>query len=210
MIRIALADDHRLFVDGLRDALDAVPDLRVVGIAGDTDALLANLITQPADVVLLDLEMPGGGGEEALRRIDDTPAIVVSMHVTSETVERLLAEGAAGVLSKSEPLPRLAAAVRAVAAGEILPANKPELDAVLTAHSEPELDPGAASLTDRERELLQMLASGVTSTEELAEQLYISQKTVKNHLAAIFQKLAVSDRTQAAIEAIRLGLARGD
>ena len=67
---------------------------------------------------------------------------------------------------------------------------------------------GAASLTEREKEILQLLAVGVSATDELAERLYISQKTVKNHLASIFQKLAVSDRTQAAIEAIRLGIAR--
>jgi two-component system response regulator DegU len=69
------------------------------------------------------------------------------------------------------------------------------------------LDPGAEALTPREVELLQLLASGVSATDELAERLYISQKTVKNHLASIFQKLAVADRTQAAIEAIRLGFA---
>jgi DNA-binding NarL/FixJ family response regulator len=68
--------------------------------------------------------------------------------------------------------------------------------------------PGAASLTAREREILPLLAVGVSATEELSERLYISPKTVKNHLASIFQKLAVSDRTQAAIEAIRLGIAK--
>jgi two-component system response regulator DegU len=70
------------------------------------------------------------------------------------------------------------------------------------------LDPGAAALTEREREILQLLAKGVSSTEDLADRLFISQKTVKNHLASIFQKLSVADRTQAAIEAIRLGIAR--
>jgi DNA-binding CsgD family transcriptional regulator len=76
------------------------------------------------------------------------------------------------------------------------------------AYAEPELDPGAASLTDREKEILHHLARGVSATDELAEILFISQKTVKNHLASIFQKLAVSDRTQAAIEAIRWGSPR--
>ena len=81
-------------------------------------------------------------------------------------------------------------------------------DEVLERYGEARLDPGAASLTVREKEILQLLAAGVSATDELAERLYISQKTVKNHLASIFQKLAVSDRTQAAIEAIRLGIAR--
>jgi two-component system response regulator DegU len=81
-------------------------------------------------------------------------------------------------------------------------------EADLTAYRNPALDPGAAALTEREREILQLLAKGVSSTEDLADRLFISQKTVKNHLASIFQKLSVADRTQAAIEAIRLGIAR--
>ena len=72
----------------------------------------------------------------------------------------------------------------------------------------PTLDPGAAALTDRETEILSLLAKGVSSTEDLADRLFISQKTVKNHLASIFSKLSVADRTQAAIEAIRLGIAK--
>jgi len=83
-----------------------------------------------------------------------------------------------------------------------------ERDGLLETYREAQLDPGAASLTQREREILQLLAVGVTATDELAERLYISQKTVKNHLASVFQKLAVSDRAQAAIEAIRLGLTK--
>ncbi len=83
-----------------------------------------------------------------------------------------------------------------------------EQAAALRSNSQPVLDEGAASLTEREKEILTLLAKGVSSTEDLAERLFISQKTVKNHLASIFTKLAVSDRTQAAIEAIRLGLTK--
>ena len=108
---------------------------------------------------------------------------------------------------KSTPLPDLAAAVRAVHAGENL-IQAEDLDVVLDRHRQPLLDPGAARLTDRERELLALLASGVSSTDDLADQLYISQKTVKNHLASIYEKLAITDRAQAAVEAIRLGLHR--
>jgi DNA-binding NarL/FixJ family response regulator len=103
----------------------------------------------------------------------------------------------------------LAAAVRAVADDKnLIDLSDEERDEVLETYREAELDPGAAALTAREREILQLLAVGVSATDELADRLYISQKTVKNHLASIFQKLAVSDRTQAAIEAIRLGIAR--
>ena len=103
----------------------------------------------------------------------------------------------------------LAAAIPAVADGQdLIGLDDATRDEVLERYGEARLDPGAASLTVREKEILQLLAAGVSATDELAERLYISQKTVKNHLASIFQKLAVSDRTQAAIEAIRLGIAR--
>ena len=116
--------------------------------------------------------------------------------------------GAMGFFSKGVPLATLAAAIRAVADGEMLIEYDDETrDDVLARYMAARLDPGAEALTPREVELLRLLASGVSATDELAERLYISQKTVKNHLASIFQKLAVADRTQAAIEAIRLGFA---
>lgn len=207
MIRVAIADDHTLFADGLADALGMIPDMRVVSSARTAEALRAELASQPADVVLADLEMPGGGGKSLLGSDGlSAPVVIVSMHVTPDTTTELMTAGAKGVLSKSAPLTTLAAAVRAVAAGKTLPTVETDLDGFLEPYSKPNLDPGAASLTERETELLTLLAQGVSSTEEIADRLYISQKTVKNHLASIFQKLSVSDRTQAAVEAIRLGL----
>ena len=207
MIRVAIADDHTLFADGLADALGMIPDMRVVSSARSADALRAELASQPADVVLADLEMPGGGGMALLGTHGlSQPVVIVSMYVTPETTADVMASGAKGILSKSAPLATLAAAVRAVATGKTLPTDPTELDLFLEPYAKPNLDPGAASLTDRETELLGLLAQGVSSTEEIADRLYISQKTVKNHLASIFQKLSVSDRTQAAVEAIRLGL----
>lgn len=208
MIRVAIADDHQLFAEGIRDALSKVPDLRVVSVAGDAEALVASLKEQPADVLMIDLEMPGGGGESILASNPEAPVIIVSMHVTPEIRGELLQAGAAGVLSKSTRLTDLAAAIRATQSGYRLDGTEEEDRALLADHQDPQLDPGAASLTERERELLGYLARGVSSTEELAEELFISQKTVKNHLASIFQKLSVADRTQAAVEAIRLGLGR--
>src|SRR5690606_39917465 len=168
--------------------------------------LLEKIATQPAEVCITDLEMPGGGGVSVLKN-NTSPTIVVSMY--ADETQRLQARdlGAAGFFSKAAPLSTIAAAVRAVAAGERLdPVDELANLSILEQHSQPQLDPGAASLTEREREILGHLARGVSATDELAEILFISQKTVKNHLASIFQKLAVSDRTQAAIEAIRLGL----
>lgn len=210
MIRVMVADDHQLFADGLSQALDSLPDTRVVGVVNSGPDLRASLETQPAEVAIVDIEMPGGDGIDTISVLGNkTRAIVVSMHADEQQRQRALKAGAVGFFSKGVPLATLAAAVRAVADGQsLIELNDEERDELLESYGEATLDPGAASLTPREREILQLLAVGVSATDELADRLYISQKTVKNHLASIFQKLAVSDRTQAAIEAIRLGIAR--
>ena len=208
MIDVVIADDHRLLLEGLAEALDGLPDIRVVGRAEDGHQLLEVLETQRADVLLVDIEMPRLTGIGALRRLDQAiPAIVVTMHTGDDQRKKAISAGAVGFLSKSTPLPDLAAAVRAAAAGESM-LDEDELPAVLDRHRQPVLDEGAAALTVRERELLALLASGVSSTSELAEEMFISQKTVKNHLASIYEKLAITDRAQAVVEAIRLGLNR--
>jgi two-component system response regulator DegU len=204
-----IADDHQLFAEGLSRALDGIPDTRVVGVVDSGSALAEALENQPAEVCIVDIEMPGGDGIEAIASLDSRfRSIVVSMHASDEQMARAKDAGAMGFFSKGVPLATLAAAIRAVAGGEMLiDFDDTARDEVLGRYMSAKLDPGAEALTPREVELLQLLASGVSATDELAERLYISQKTVKNHLASIFQKLAVADRTQAAIEAIRLGFA---
>lgn len=208
MIRVWIADDHTLFAQGLSRALGSLPDIRVVGVAATAQELIDGLAKQPAEVIITDIEMPAGGAGAVLKSVSHTPVIIVTMHADATQRKAAKAGGAAGFFSKAAPLSVLAAAIRAVAAGNSLdPLDDDATLTLLERYAEPTLDPGAASLTEREREILALLARGVSATEELAEMLYISQKTVKNHLASIFQKLAVSDRTQAAVEAIRLGLA---
>ena len=211
MIRIIIADDHRLLLEGLAQALDGIPDLTVVATANDGAEMLESVEAHDPDVVLLDIEMPNLTGIQALRKLPDGgPAtIMVTMHTDDDQRRRAQAAGAVGFLSKATPLPDLAAAVRAVHAGNnLLTSEDPA--SVIDEHRQPVLDEGAAALTAREKELLQLLASGVTSTEDLSDRLFISHKTVKNHLANIYEKLAVADRAQAAVEAIRLGLHRED
>lgn len=210
MIRVMIADDHQLFADGLSQALNSLPDARVVGVVNSGPALEEALSTQPAEVCVVDIEMPEGDGIDTIQALGrQAGAIVVSMHASDEQKQRAVTAGARGFFSKGVPLMTLAAAVRAVADGRnLLDLNDEERDELLETYREAQLDPGAASLTSREREILQLLAAGVSATDELSDRLYISPKTVKNHLASIFQKLAVSDRTQAAIEAIRLGIAK--
>lgn len=210
MIRVMIADDHKLFAEGLSQALNTLPDARVVGVVDSGPALEQALESQPAEVAIVDIEMPGGDGIDSIADIGNRiRALVVSMHASEDQLERARQAGAKAFFSKAVPLTTLAAALRAVADGQdLISLADTQRDEVLERYEEARLDPGAAALTQREKEILQLLAIGVSATDELADRLYISQKTVKNHLASIFQKLAVSDRTQAAIEAIRLGIAR--
>ncbi len=210
MIRIAIADDHYLLLGGLKEALNAVPDLEVVGTAGDGEEFVALVEASDPDVLLVDIEMPKLTGIAALRKLKNAPAaIVMTMHTGDDNLKRAEAAGAVGFLSKETRLPDLAAAIRAAAAGEML-IGADDLHAILDRHRQPVLDAGASALTARERELLGLLASGISATDEIADAMFISQKTVKNHLASIYEKLAIADRAQAAVEAIRLGLHKRD
>ena len=205
-IRVVIADDHVLVLDGMRQALDALPDIQVVAVATTGDELIAVLDRIDPDVLLVDIEMPDRTGLAALRDLEDPPpALIVTMHTEDEYRQRAVAAGAVGFLSKATPLPELAAAVRAAHDGVVL-MDVDNLEAALDPYREARLSPGAESLTPRERELLGLLAGGISGTEELAEEMFISQKTVKNHLASIYEKLGISDRAQAVVEAMRLGL----
>jgi DNA-binding NarL/FixJ family response regulator len=192
-------------LEGLAQALNGIPDIDVIGTAVDGDALIELVAATDPDVILVDIEMPRTTGLAALGTMENgPPAIVVTMHADESHRARAEAVGAVGFMSKSTPLPDLAAAIRAAAAGETLMGA--DAGGILAMHKDPVLSAGAAALTAREKELLSVLASGVSSTEGLADRLFISQKTVKNHLASIYEKLDITDRAQAAVEAIRLGL----
>lgn len=208
MVKVLIADDHQLFAEGLSQALSSLPDISVVAFVGDGSDVVELIDVHQPDVIVVDLEMPVVGGIEVLRRsAKDVGGIVVTMHADEKARSQAAQAGAKAFFSKSAPLSDLAAAVRAVAAGEDLVAlGGPELLAVLDRHRKPVLSGAAAAITERERQILQLMAEGVTSTEDLAEMLYISHKTVKNHLANIFDKLVSTDRAQAVVEAIRLGL----
>lgn len=205
-IRVVIADDHRLMLDGLAQGLAAIPDIDVVGtVESGTDLADAVRRYRP-DVLLVDVEMPGQSGLSAISQIRDLPAtLVVTMHTAEEYGASARDAGAKGFLSKGLPLPDLAAAIRAVNAGvDLFDAD----EATLADHRTPTLLPQAEAITDREREVLRCLVQGISSTEDIADELYISQKTVKNHLASIYEKLGVNDRAQAVVEAMKLGLDR--
>src|SRR5690606_29659028 len=143
MIRVWIADDHTLFAQGLSRALDTLPDIRVVGIAGSGSELLASVASQPAEVCITDLEMPGGGGAAVLKALHEIPVIVVTMHADDDQRRAAAQAGAAGFFSKSAPLTTIAAAIRAVAAGERFDLEDGIHDKeLLEGFSQPNLDPG--------------------------------------------------------------------
>lgn len=207
-IRVVIVDDHQILLDGLSQALDSLPDLHVVHSMSDGSQLAEAVEAYSPDVLLVDVEMPGTSGLSAISQVRNLPpTLIVTMHTAEEYGAAAREAGAVGFLSKSTPLPELAAAIRAVAGGT----NLFEVDdptSVLHAHRSPTLSPAADAITERERDVLHCLVRGISRTEDLADELFISHKTVKNHLASIYEKLGVNDRTQAVVEAMKLGLDR--
>jgi DNA-binding NarL/FixJ family response regulator len=197
-----------MMLDGLTTALNSLPDITVVATATDGSALDNLVATFSPDVLLVDVEMPGLSGLAAIASIDPLPpTLIVTMH-TADDYKRASAEaGAVGFLSKGLPLPDLAAAIRAVNDGQVL-LEAPDIETVLDEYRTPRLPPRAEAVTARERDVLRCLVRGISSTDDIADELYISQKTVKNHLASIYEKLGVNDRAQAVVEAMKLGLDR--
>jgi DNA-binding NarL/FixJ family response regulator len=203
-----IADDHQMMLDGLRTALNSLPDIEVVATATDGSQLASQVDEHSPDVLLVDVEMPGTSGLAAIQSIDPLPpTLVVTMHAADEYQRAASEAGAVGFLSKGLPLPDLAAAIRAVHDGQNL-LGAPDLDSILDRYRMPQLSSRAEAVTGRERDVLRCLVRGISSTDDIAEELFISQKTVKNHLASIYEKLGVNDRAQAVVESIRLGLDR--
>ncbi|AWI32939.1 response regulator transcription factor [Streptomyces tirandamycinicus] len=207
-IRVLLVDDHQVVRRGLRTFLEVQDDIEVVGEAGDGDEGVARAGELLPDVVLMDVRMPGTDGIEALRKLralDNTAKVLVVTSFTERrTVVPALRAGASGYVYKDVDPDALAAAIRSVHAGHVL--LQPEVAGVLLAQDEPGGGQGrGTSLTEREREVLGLIADG-RSNREIARALVLSEKTVKTHVSNILMKLDLSDRTQAALWAVRHGL----
>ena len=212
-IRLLLADDHRMLREGLRRTLEE-EGLEVVGEAADGEEALRLAAKLRPDVVLMDVTMPVLDGVEATRQLHehlpDIPVVILTMHADREVLARAIRAGAAGYLVKDCSTDEVVRTVRLAASGET--ALSPELAASMLAEAQradtpaEELDP---IISRREEEVLQLVADGL-STSEVAAKLYISIKTVKNHLASIYEKLDSRDRTQAVLRAVRMGIIRLD
>lgn len=223
VIRVLVADDHPVVREGLRSFLATRPGIEVVGAAEDADSAVRVADEVHPDVALVDLFMPGDG-IDAIRRLaslDDPPrSVVLTSFSSDDKVIPALRAGAVGYLLKDVDPLELEAAIRTVHGGGTL-LGPLATDAVVGAVRAP--DPGGsppttqpsdeldderlAELTPREREVLACLARGL-SNRAIAEELYVSEKTVKTHVGMILSKLRVTDRTQAAIYALRHGIDR--
>lgn len=206
-VRILIADDHTLFRQGLRRVLELESDFAVVGEAGTAEEAVAAALRERPDVVVLDVSMPGGGLEAAERIKQASPRtgiVMLTMHEDQEHLMRALRVGANSYLVKDIDSGSLAEAIRAAHTGR--PYLHPKLASVaLMQMARGGVKDQLAELTDRELEVLRLVGKGANNSE-IARTLFISEKTAKNHLTHIFEKIGVSDRTQAALFAVRHGL----
>lgn len=208
MIRVLIADDHPVVRQGLRTFLGIQEDIEVVGEADDGTSAVTLAESLKPDIVLMDLKMPGADGLTALTELRARGVQARVLVLTSVTerghVLPAVQAGAAGYLYKDVDPQALVQAIRAVHDGHVLFAPD-AAEAMLSAEPAGD-DRGVAALTEREREVLVHIARG-RSNREIARALVVSEKTVKTHVSNLLMKLGVQDRTQAALYAVRHGLA---
>lgn len=206
-IRIVVADDHPLFLDGLVAALSAADDIDVVGQAGDASGAVRLVREHRPRVALLDVTMPGGGLEAAREIVSassDTRIVILTASEDEDTILAAMKAGASGYTLKGMPSRDLLAVIRAVAAGEtyVAPALAWRLLQELT---KPRPEQAIDGLSTRERDVLELVAGGL-SNAEIGARLGLSEKTVKHYMTGVLGKLQVGSRVEAALIAHRAGL----
>src|SRR5579859_4540034 len=211
-IRVVLADDHTILRAGLRMMLNAQPDIEVVGEASDGRQALAEAQRLQPDVVLMDITMPEMNGIEATRQIkralESTRVLILTMHENEEYLFQVLRAGASGYILKEAADTELISAIRVVYAGRFYMSPSAQTmmvgDYLLRVRSGEERDSYSA-LTEREREILKLVAEGLTNNQ-IAERLFISPKTVDTHRTHIMDKLNLHSRAELVKYAMRRGL----
>ncbi|MEX0761062.1 MAG: response regulator transcription factor [Dehalococcoidia bacterium] len=208
-IKVIVVDDHPVVRRGLVSVLNAQPDIQVVGEAEDGAVALDQVRRLRPEVVLMDLQMPGMDGVEAIEKIrDDAPdtrIIILTTFETDNYIFRGVEAGASGYLLKDASSEELIEAIRAVQRGES-PVEPRVASKILERLSTGSMaSPEQETLSAREFEVLQLLASGATN-KEIAEKLFLTENTTKSHLRHIYDKLGVRGRTQALLEASKRGL----
>lgn len=213
-LRVLVVDDHPVYRDGLSMTLAATPDFETVGEAGDGETAVALAVQGRPDLVLMDLRMPGMSGIEATRRIVAADAsikvVVVSMLEDDDSIFSAMRAGARGYLLKGADRDELLTALRAVARGEVIfgAAIAQRVMAFFTGRSASVAAAAFPELTEREREILERIARG-DPNPVIAQQFGLSDKTVRNHVSSILNKLQVADRAQAIVRARDAGLGSG-
>ena len=206
-IAVFLLDDHEIVRRGVRDLLEAEPDIRVVGEAGTASSALARIPALRPDVAVLDVRLPDGDGVSVCREIRSRMPEVACLMLTSfgddEALFDAIMAGAAGYVLKQIRGTDLIGAVRTVAAGQSLldPSAAAEVMARMQGQAA-EADP-LAGLTPQERKILALIGDGLTN-RQIGEQMFLAEKTVKNYVSALFAKLGMERRTQAAAYAARI------
>ncbi|WP_232819200.1 response regulator transcription factor [Homoserinimonas sp. OAct 916] len=214
MIRVVIADDHDLIRGGLKAILDAESDLEVVGEAADGAAAARVAASEQADIVLMDVQMPGADGIEGVRLLGrsrpDARALMLTTFDLDEYIFQALQAGASGFLLKTTPPAELAAAIRASHSGELLFAPSVTRRLVEAYVRRPPVGDGVppqlAELTERELEVFRVMARGL-SNAEIGRDLFLGEATVKTHVTHILAKLRLRDRVQAVVLAYECGLA---
>ncbi|MEW6581272.1 MAG: response regulator transcription factor [Actinomycetota bacterium] len=217
-LRVAIADDHRLMLDGIKRALETAPDIRVVGEAMSGEEVLELVPEVMPDVVIMDLRMPKGDGLTTLAELrkayPDLKVIILSMFEDSEHIEQALHGGAAGYVVKSINPLDLPSTIRqvvdgtvhlATARGNVAPPPPGEAARAAAPTAAPPLSPTGSILTERELSILRLVAEGLSNLD-IATRLYVTEQTVKFHLSNIYRKLGVANRTEATRYAYRNGL----
>lgn len=213
MVRVLIVDDQTVVREGLAAILGTDPEIDVVGLAGDGQQALQLAAKLQPDIVLMDLKMPVLDGVQATRQLrrhhPRISVLVLSTYADDDWVLNALRAGAAGYLLKDTRRETLIAAIKGTAEGrsylDPAVASTVVRQAVAGPAPAPPGPPPLETLTDREQQVLRLLARGY-SNPEIARQLHLARGTVRNYVSAILQKLGVADRTEAAVEALRRGL----
>lgn len=206
-ISVAIIDDHTMLRQAVRRALEAA-GMSVVAEAADGESAVPAVIESRPDVVLMDISMPGIDGIDATRRVvaavPSTRVVMLTMHIDRDLFDKSLKAGAVGYLTKDSSMSEVVDAIRLAADG-----NRPMSPGLARLMLQAAKKSTEGIISAREEEVLQLVADGLGTTE-IAERLFISQKTVKNHLASIYEKLDARDRTQAVLTAVRMGIVKLD
>ena len=207
-LRVVIADDHPVFLEGLRLLLETTPDVEVVGTAGDGAALVDIASGQQVDVAVVDLDMPRMDGAEATRRLvadhPDIGVLVLTMHDDDSSIVRVLRAGARGYVLKGAGHGAIVRAMRSVAEGDTVLGGVVG-SAVVTAATQSRPSPDFPAVTGRELEVLDLVARGRDNTE-IAGSLYLSVKTVQNHVSSLLTKVEVATRAELVARARDAGI----